>query len=357
MIKFFRHIRKNLLMKNRTAKYFKYAIGEITLVVIGILIALQINNWNQKRIDRNNFDEQINLVLEELEVNHKAIETNYLLLADSITNMILSDTLKVEDYLSSSNYRLKRFLYLNFEPKFSSKYFDKLIDDIVIPKKHKISVDSLYTKNNSSLFLLKKYYTTLQEKKTNTLEYLIDNYPRFSYQFDLSNRVTEEKSKGDTTYIKQLIVDPFYRNKMVDLHQNINIYLNVTSGYYSKIPDVYIQLNNLLSNPRPIPVSIADHFQAYPKDLLKNLTGTYLSSKTGNTFTIRAVKGDTDKEFTLYMGNNLARICRYRGHLEFSQLDDDMWGYDYKISENFDTLITYTGNTISAKYKKIENIQ
>ena len=48
MIKFFRHIRKNLLMENKTGKYFKYAIGEIVLVVIGILIALQINNWNEK---------------------------------------------------------------------------------------------------------------------------------------------------------------------------------------------------------------------------------------------------------------------------------------------------------------------
>lgn len=47
MIKFFRHIRKSLLMENKTSKYFKYAIGEIILVVIGILIALQINNWNE----------------------------------------------------------------------------------------------------------------------------------------------------------------------------------------------------------------------------------------------------------------------------------------------------------------------
>ena len=49
MIKFFRHIRKSLLMENKTSKYFKYAIGEIILVVIGILIALQVNNWNEAR--------------------------------------------------------------------------------------------------------------------------------------------------------------------------------------------------------------------------------------------------------------------------------------------------------------------
>lgn len=51
MISFFRKIRQNLLKENKTARYFKYAIGEIVLVVIGILIALQINNWNQQRIE------------------------------------------------------------------------------------------------------------------------------------------------------------------------------------------------------------------------------------------------------------------------------------------------------------------
>ena len=47
MIKFFRRIRYDLMEKNKTGKYFKYAIGEIVLVVIGILIALSINNWNE----------------------------------------------------------------------------------------------------------------------------------------------------------------------------------------------------------------------------------------------------------------------------------------------------------------------
>lgn len=49
MIKFFRHIRQPLLSENKFSKYLLYAIGEIVLVVIGIPIALQINNWNEQR--------------------------------------------------------------------------------------------------------------------------------------------------------------------------------------------------------------------------------------------------------------------------------------------------------------------
>lgn len=52
MIKFFRNIRKSLLNEGKTINYLKYAIGEIVLVVIGILIALAVNNWNQQKKDR-----------------------------------------------------------------------------------------------------------------------------------------------------------------------------------------------------------------------------------------------------------------------------------------------------------------
>ena len=48
MIKFFRKIRQRLLAENRFSKYLLYAIGEIMLVVIGILIALQVNNLNER---------------------------------------------------------------------------------------------------------------------------------------------------------------------------------------------------------------------------------------------------------------------------------------------------------------------
>ena len=49
MIKFFRKIRQKLLIENKLSKYLLYAIGEILLVVIGIMIALYVNNKNQER--------------------------------------------------------------------------------------------------------------------------------------------------------------------------------------------------------------------------------------------------------------------------------------------------------------------
>ncbi|HPG09374.1 MAG TPA: DUF6090 family protein, partial [Saprospiraceae bacterium] len=52
MIHLFRKIRKELIKGNRTTQYLRYAIGEIILVMIGILLALQVNNWNENRKDK-----------------------------------------------------------------------------------------------------------------------------------------------------------------------------------------------------------------------------------------------------------------------------------------------------------------
>nr|WP_297783238.1 DUF6090 family protein [uncultured Allomuricauda sp.] len=74
MIKFFRKIRQKLLSENKFSKYLIYAIGEIILVVIGILIALQVSNWNKKRIDFDSEQEALFDLNTELKSNIKALE-------------------------------------------------------------------------------------------------------------------------------------------------------------------------------------------------------------------------------------------------------------------------------------------
>ena len=69
MIKFFRQIRFKLMETGKTTKYFKYAIGEIILVVIGILIALQINNWNENRKAKTNEIVLVKQLLEDAKID------------------------------------------------------------------------------------------------------------------------------------------------------------------------------------------------------------------------------------------------------------------------------------------------
>ncbi len=69
MLKFFRIVRKKLIEERQVGNYLFYALGEILLVVIGILLALQINTWNQDRINRNNEQDYLKQLLIELKAD------------------------------------------------------------------------------------------------------------------------------------------------------------------------------------------------------------------------------------------------------------------------------------------------
>ncbi len=90
MIKFFRKIRYNLMEQNKTGKpalpagrYFKYAIGEIILVVIGILIALQINNWNEHRKEHSNEAKILKTLNDEFLENKMTLDSTLTLLSSA----------------------------------------------------------------------------------------------------------------------------------------------------------------------------------------------------------------------------------------------------------------------------------
>jgi len=125
MIKFFRKIRYDLMEKNKTGKYLKYAIGEIVLVVIGILIALQINNWNENRkLDeiKQNYYQQL---LVDLEADKNYAKHSISILDTSITKFNnYMETLKQPytdfDKIVQNVVGINSFTTLNLEFKTSS---------------------------------------------------------------------------------------------------------------------------------------------------------------------------------------------------------------------------------------------
>lgn len=76
MIKFFRKIRQSLLNDGKTTKYFKYAVGEIILVMIGILLALQVSNWNEKRNNKTKLESYILTYKDVLKFNLQLFDNN-----------------------------------------------------------------------------------------------------------------------------------------------------------------------------------------------------------------------------------------------------------------------------------------
>ncbi|WP_445384461.1 DUF6090 family protein [Robiginitalea sp. IMCC44478] len=93
MLKFFRSLRQSLLAENKFNRYLLYAVGEILLVVIGILIAISIDNWNQERILKN--EEQVALLnlKQDFEYNREALTKNI-----AITQKTIESNLQVLNY-------------------------------------------------------------------------------------------------------------------------------------------------------------------------------------------------------------------------------------------------------------------
>jgi len=75
MIKFFRKIRQKLVTENKFSKYLIYAIGEIVLVVIGILIALSINNWNENHKNQSKEKTVLSAIHNEFTINKSQLDT------------------------------------------------------------------------------------------------------------------------------------------------------------------------------------------------------------------------------------------------------------------------------------------
>ena len=108
--------------QNKTGKYFKYAIGEIVLVVIGILIALQINNWNENRRERFIEQKILQAIKNDIKTDISAIK-------------VMIDT---ESDMVASNRELISILKDNgsvYKPEYQSKFAQINRYDIFFPKK------------------------------------------------------------------------------------------------------------------------------------------------------------------------------------------------------------------------------
>jgi competence protein ComGC len=142
--------------KNKTGKYFKYAIGEIVLVVIGILIALSINNWNEERKNILNESQLVKNIVEDLRLDSEHINqslnelTNQLYIIDHLIAKVLNS----ENELNYDSTELVRYSS-DFRP--------------ITQQNHAESVSNL--KNESNRELLQNYFLMEDRVSDIFLEY------------------------------------------------------------------------------------------------------------------------------------------------------------------------------------------
>lgn len=183
MIKFFRNIRKKLAAENKTAAYSRYAIGEIILVVIGILIALQINNWNEHRKETKELKEYLNKIsnnvkqdiqqVERLKIRRDTVRARAIRSAKALMRKDFSN---IEDILQGQ----RVFYEFYFIPDKSG--FEALKNSQFLGKINNTKVDSLLTLYYSQVEKIHKAeesYNVFIENMEAQLSVNVDKAPLF----------------------------------------------------------------------------------------------------------------------------------------------------------------------------------
>ncbi len=300
MIKFFRKIRQNLLMENKTGKYFKYAIGEIVLVVIGILIALQINNWNGRRHEQKSLEKDLDILMYEMSVVFQQ-RKNY-------------GQIRLHDFIKISN----EFPY-NDDDDFMNVDIP-YIGRLWMHQYHEENMVNLIDLNKLSKFHpdIKENIRQLKEDSRLTINRQNDNY---LYRETFNKNHLIENSSWYDNYVKnnfqinkeinqQLNKSAFHKNALVQFKQDLidNSYglfntskleLDILTSFHIKTKGInHSELDSLykkLKLKKLIPIKCSDQLQK-PDDLIAYI---YLRNNTPKTITINGLDQESKKIRTI----------------------------------------------------------
>ncbi|WP_051947452.1 DUF6090 family protein [Muricauda sp. MAR_2010_75] len=178
MIKFFRKIRQKLLSENKFSKYLLYAVGEIVLVVIGILIALQINNANERSKSSDMVDLYKKNIISELQADIEEI--------NRLDSLIKARKKSIQDYVD---------------------YYEQ----------DELDIELLHDKINSAQLTLSDFNT-----KTYTVQDLFTTGNLKLFSPALKNAILEYKNKQDQRIQTQLKINDFQITKFNELEKHID---------------------------------------------------------------------------------------------------------------------------------------
>ena len=229
-----RFFRFKKLMGLDTGKYLKYAVGEVILVVIGILLALQINNWNENR--KENIVEQtlLNQLLKDFESNDTIIRNGLseyernlkfqnVIIENTGPNILIPENKETLDSIGKLNYPKVGLVYgsLNFTPQQIEKISNPLLK-IYLSKFPSIFKSYEETENRIVDLTIKqrqihqKYITLLDYMSEFYQEKFISDYSGWLRNREFQN-ITVEKSWISEQAIKDLNVLSKENKTIIDL--------------------------------------------------------------------------------------------------------------------------------------------
>ena len=351
MIKFFRKIRYDLMEKNKTGKYLKYVIGEIVLVVIGILIALQINLKSQERTNRDHIESILKSVYYSLESDMANPINRWMEFCkhkDSLNTLVLTKDLTYQDYALNDQCigSISHILTYEIEPfQFANQAYERLIANIeIIPDEYIPIVEMLQDVYGKEVPVV--YEVTLEAKSF--VDEIEDKY-QTNFDWYANTDSTHFKQKVDYMLNNPKHLNDVRRHQYIIeyLMDHMNILKTNVSIAYSKIHEE-LMFNEPFSE-------IAERFYFPTEDELNRYEGTYK-----NTNAFPNTLAFSPKGYYLYISNMMYGFKLVNiGRNKFS-ISTDSKNYIEFIEDKNGIINTLNFNRITKKdtitvlYKKIK---
>ncbi len=260
MIPFFRKIRKQFADDNMPVKYMRYAIGEIVLVVIGILIALQINNWNENRKNKKHFKVTLDHLYTSIKVDLDILYYNQNALKDQIA---LVDEILVNFDNIESQLLINMLFYIETDPNLYSSETSFHLSNLTINPGNKIQNDiikRITTFANNEWW--NSYFLTSNKARENYIEPILkdSDIPIIPVSFGFSPldenlSYTHVFSKKDIEDVRSLFFLRKFQNALnisklnkTDLSGGLLIFIEDNKSILSLIKKYYPEVQLLYEN-------------------------------------------------------------------------------------------------------------
>lgn len=241
MIKIFRKIRQNFIMKNESSKYLKYAIGEIVLVVIGILIAVSINEWSESRKQKQELLNIYTIVAKDLknDISHVESVIEGYQKKEPLFNKVLEGKMTKEDYETCINCT-----------RIITGYQDLTIN------KNGYNLLSKYNNNSNSKIdplqqKIMQFYTK-QMVELHADDVIIEEDLRSNYKDWKDNYSWYAdfiSNKNLDGFIEYAINSPDYKNRVANFYfLHLKIYVPILNNFNTDAKVILEEINKRLEN-------------------------------------------------------------------------------------------------------------
>jgi len=248
MANFFRRVRQQLYAKNKFIKYLIYAIGEIFLVVIGILIALQVNNYNEKRKSNVKENKYLMSMQNELLNNLEIVTAEIENLNNGIEGQQELISLINSEKDTVSEIELSKIIAMSFSNVFELQYQDGTFNELLYSG-GLLSINSDSIKNEVTswegrMIAVRKQEKGVYDAREKIIDYMIDN-GIFKIMLDdvgASNHFQIRKSRRRNS--SKLLLKSKKFESLISYHIALNISQN---NYYKKLKNDIINLLKMVN--------------------------------------------------------------------------------------------------------------